>query len=163
MNYELELECLDWAAEPVSRRQSQPWEHGHPTVSIPPRGPRRGIQSTRNVLGAAGGRAKETQPVLPQGSDWVHTAREGSDHSSQNLVLVGTKHNEARAALVTHVTKIVFTGLINLHLCSCEWQVFVPHMEGTLGEAVFRYLFTILWKDIQSVNFQIKFEHYNEK
>lgn len=36
-------------------------------------------------------------------------------------------------------------------------------MEGTLGEAVFRYLFTILWEDIQSVNFQIKFERYNEK
>lgn len=60
-----------------------------------------------------------------------------------NLVSVGTKH-EARAALVTHITKIVFTGLINLHLYSCERQVFVPHMEGTLGEAVFRYLFTIL-------------------
>lgn len=26
------------------------------------------------------------------------------------LVLVETKHNEARDALVTHVTKIVFTG-----------------------------------------------------
>lgn len=79
------------------------------------------------------------------------------------LALVETKHNKARDALVTHITKIVFTGLINLHLYSCEWQVFIPHMEGTLGEAVFRYLFTILWKDIQSVNFQIKIEHYNEK
>lgn len=79
------------------------------------------------------------------------------------LVLVETKHNEARDALVTHITKIVFTGLINLHLYFCEWQVFTPHMEGTLGEAVFQYLFTILWKDIQSVNFWIKTEHYNEK
>jgi len=37
----------------------------------------------------------------------------------------------------------------------------VPHMEGTLGEAVFRYLFTILWKDVQSVNFQIITEQIN--
>lgn len=91
-----------------------------------------------------------------QGGQAVPTA-------ASNLVLVGPEHSEARAALVTHITKIVFTAFIHLHLYSCEWQVFVPHMEGTLGEAVFRYLLTILWKDIKSVNFQIKFEHYNEK
>lgn len=85
--------------------------------------------------------AKETQPVIPQGQ------------------IQCTQGEKA----VTHITKIVFTGFINLHLYSCQWQVLVPHMEGTLGEAVFPYLFTILWKDIQSVNFQIKFEHYNEK
>lgn len=79
------------------------------------------------------------------------------------LVLLETKHNETRDALVTHITKIVFTGLINLHLYFCEWQVFIPHMEGTLGEAVFQYLLKILWKDIQSVNFQIKIEPYIEK
>lgn len=79
------------------------------------------------------------------------------------LVLLRTKHNETRDALVTRITKIVFTALINLHLYFCEWQVFIPHMEGTLGEAVFQYLLTILWKDIQSVNFQIKIEHYIEK
>lgn len=37
----------------------------------------------------------------------------------------------------------------------------IPHMEGTLGEAVFWYLFTILWKDVQSVNFQIITEQIN--
>lgn len=36
------------------------------------------------------------------------------------LVLVETMHNKARDALVTHITKIVFTGLINLHLYFCE-------------------------------------------
>lgn len=58
-----------------------------------------------------------------------------------NLVLVETKHNEARAVLVTHVTKIVFTSLINSHLYFCEWQVFILHMEGTRGEAVFRHFY----------------------
>lgn len=69
---------------------------------------------------AAEGRAKETQSVILQGSDLVHTGREGSDHSSHKPGVGGNKHNEARAALVTHITKIVFTGLINLHLYSCE-------------------------------------------
>lgn len=62
-----------------------------PPLSIPAQGPRTGMWSTRNELGA-----QETQPVTAQGSHSVHTGREGREHSSLNLVVVGTKHNELR-------------------------------------------------------------------
>jgi len=47
------------------------------------------------------------------------------------LVLVETKHNEARDALVTHITKIVFTGLINLHLFLGVTSVNTTHGRHT--------------------------------
>lgn len=168
VNYELGLECLDWAAESVQRSQSEPWGFRHPTLSTQRLQEGNGAPCPRNGLHSSPGSGQRGQSkgdtawdspgvtFSAQGGQAVPTA-------ASNLVLVGPEHSEARAALVTHITKIVFTAFIHLHLYSCEWQVFVPHMEGTLGEAVFRYLLTILWKDIQSVNFQIKFEHYNEK
>lgn len=42
--------------------------------------------------------------------------------SSNKTVLAETKHNKTRDIIGTHITKIVFTGLINLHLSCCEWQ-----------------------------------------
>lgn len=60
----------------------------------------------------------------------VHMGGKAVTTAARNLVLVGTKHSGARAALVTHITKIVFTGFINLHLYSCEWQVLVSTTHG---------------------------------
>lgn len=149
---------------------SQPRGHRHPTLSIPPQGSRREICSTLQQeraspagSGAAEGRAKETQPVIPQGSDLVHTGKAGSDRSSHKPGVGGNKARRGQSCISdSHYKNSVywFNKFTSLFL----WMTSVcTTMEGTLGEAVFRYLFTILWKDIQSVNFQTKFEHYNEK
>lgn len=92
---------------------------------------------------AAEGRAEVIQALDSPRDQIRYLVRKGKSLTTVavNLVLVETKHNEGRATLVTHVTKIVFTSLINLHLYFCERQVFILHMEGTLGEAVFRHLF----------------------
>lgn len=48
---------------------------------------------------AAEGRAKETQCVIPQGSDLVHTGREGSDHSSHKPGVGGNKAQRGQSCI----------------------------------------------------------------
>lgn len=106
------LGCRVGLEEPGSALRTQTPHPEHPKEG--------NLEHQECARGAAGGRAKETQPVAPQGSDPVHMGGKAVTTAAINLVLVGTKHSEARAALVTHITKIVFAGFINLHLYSCE-------------------------------------------
>lgn len=72
------LGCRACLEEPESALRTQTTHMEHPSTRPKEGNPEHQTCAQR----APEGRAKETQPVIPQGSDLVHTGREGSDHSS---------------------------------------------------------------------------------
>lgn len=74
------------------------------------------------------------------------------------LVLLKIKH-KAGNVLVSHVTKIVFTGLVYYISVFMTDKVLIPNMEGTLGEAVFPiFVYKYVKRHNKMSTFQIRTE-----
>lgn len=89
------LGCRVGLEEPGSALRTRTPHTEHPSTR-----PKEGnLEQQECARGAAEGRAKETQPVIPQGSEPVHTGREGSDHGSHKPGVGGNKAQRGQSCV----------------------------------------------------------------
>lgn len=83
-----------------------------------------------------------------------YTAHRGKTMTSSNkTAFEETKHNKTRYNRDSHYKNSVYW--FNKFTSQMLWMTgVIPHMEGTLGDAVSRYLCTILWKDYKVSTFK---------